>query len=52
MSKRVSYLTTYLVVMISLTVLRIAVNVDLFGNLGEWELDFQLDDLKKHDAMA
>ena len=39
MSKRVSYLTTYLVVMFSLTVLRIAVNVDLFGNLGEWELD-------------
>lgn len=39
MSKRVGYLTTYLFVMFALTVLRIAVNVEIFGELGEWELD-------------
>lgn len=40
MSKRVGYLTTYLLVMFALTILRIAVNVEVFGELGEWELDF------------
>ena len=39
MSKRAGYLTIYLIVMFALTTLRIAVNLDWFGDLGEWDLD-------------